>query len=57
MIAYRDLISGIIAETREHKRYFDKMMSEIKTNVAASKPVTATKRKKRRVKSNPDDQA
>ena len=45
-IAYRDLISGIIAETREHKSYFDKMMSEIKTNVAVSKPVTAPETEK-----------
>jgi rubrerythrin len=45
-IAYRDLISGIIAETREHKQYFDKMMSEIKTNVPVSKPVTETKTEK-----------
>jgi hypothetical protein len=45
-IAYRDLISGIIAETSEHKSYFDKLMSEIKTNVAANEPVTETKTEK-----------
>jgi rubrerythrin len=45
-ITYRNLISGIIAETREHKSYFDKMMSEIKTNVAANEPVTETKTEK-----------
>lgn len=52
-IAYRDLISEIIAETRDHKSYFDKMMSEIKTNVAANEPVTATETEKEETKERP----